>query len=58
MYNTGSEQENLNETLLEKLKAYSQKPNECVEGVRSVAAKLHSRAASQGSEFFVTPTIL
>lgn len=42
------EHDNLNETLLEKLKVYSQKPNECVEGVRSVAARLHGRASSQG----------
>lgn len=43
------EHDNLNEVLLEKLKVYSQKPNDCIEGVRSVAARLHSRAASQGN---------
>lgn len=42
------EHDNLNESLLEKLKSYSQKPNDCVEGVRNVAARLHSRACSQG----------
>ncbi|KAK6643666.1 hypothetical protein RUM43_005176 [Polyplax serrata] len=50
------EHDNLNEVLLEKLKVYSQKPNDCIEGVRSVAARLHSRAASQ-DKFVKTKTL-
>jgi hypothetical protein len=40
--------DNLNGILIDRLKSFAAKPNANVEGFRSVAAKLHSRAASQG----------
>ncbi|XP_063227292.1 cytosolic carboxypeptidase 1-like isoform X2 [Bacillus rossius redtenbacheri] len=40
-------EDTLNDALLEKLRMFATKPNDNVELVRSVAARLHSRAASQ-----------
>jgi hypothetical protein len=40
--------DNLNDVLIARLKSFAAKPNGNINGFRSVAAKLHSRAASQG----------
>jgi hypothetical protein len=40
--------DNLSEVLIVRLKSLAAKPNDNVGGLRSVAARLHSRAASQG----------
>ncbi|PSN34865.1 hypothetical protein C0J52_18210 [Blattella germanica] len=37
----------ISESLIEKLKAYSQMPDDNLESFRSVTAKLHSRSSSQ-----------
>lgn len=42
----------LNESLVERLKLYSTKTAENIDNIRSVAARLHSRTASQGMKFF------
>jgi hypothetical protein len=46
-------EDNLNAILIDRLKSFAAKPNANVEGFRSVAAKLHSRAASEGMFHFV-----
>jgi hypothetical protein len=43
--------DNLNEVLIDRLKSLAAKPNDNIAGLRSVAARLHSRAASQGVFF-------
>lgn len=40
--------DNLNDVLIARFKSFAARPNSNVDGFRSVAAKLHSRAASQG----------
>jgi hypothetical protein len=40
--------DNLSEVLIVRLKSLAAKPNDNVGGLRSVAARLHSLAASQG----------
>ena len=43
--------EDVSEILIERLKQYAANPNEFIEHLRSVAARLHSRSASQGILF-------
>lgn len=43
--------DDVSEILIERLKLYAANPNDFIEHLRSVAARLHSRSASQGIYF-------
>lgn len=48
--------ESVNEGLLERLRQFALKPAENIEQLRSVAARIHSRAGSQGISYTLIPS--